>query len=162
MTEVTAGATTAKTAKHTASLPKDRIPKSDLPNMEMPEAFREFAEKGVAQVKDTYEKAKAATEEATDLLKNAYTTAAKGATDYNLKVLEIARTNTNTAFDYAHELLGVKSLSEFVERSTAHASKQFEAMTAQTKELTELAHMVMTEIAEPLKTGVTKAFNKVA
>ncbi len=165
MTEATARATTAKTAKHAASpfgLPKFEIPKSDLPNMEMPEAFREIAEKGVAHAKDTYEKAKAAAEEATDLLKDTYTIAAKGATDYNLKVIEIARTNTNTAFDYAHELLAVKSLSEFVELSTAHARKQFEAMTAQTKELTELAHKVTTEIAAPLKTGVTKAFNKVA
>ena len=45
MTEATARATTAKTAKHTASpfgLPKFEIPKSDLPNMEMPEAFREI------------------------------------------------------------------------------------------------------------------------
>jgi len=162
MTEVTAATTKAKTAKHAASpfgLPKYEIPNSDLPNMEMPEAFREIAEKGVAQAKDTYEKAKAAAEEATDLLKNTYTIAAKGATDYNLKVIEIARTNTNTAFDYAHQLLGVKSLSEFVELSTAHARKQFEAMTAQTKELTELGQKVTTEIAEPLKTGVTKAFS---
>jgi phasin len=163
MTQVTAGATTAKTAKHTGSpvgLPKYAIPKSGLPNMEMPEAFREVAEKGVAHAKDTYEKAKAAAEEATDLLKDTYAIAAKGATDYNLKVIEVARTNINTAFDYAHELLGVKSLSEFVELSTAHARKQCEAMTAQTKELAALAQKAATEIAEPLKTGVTKAFNK--
>ena len=98
-------------------------------------------------------------EEATDLLKSAYTTAANGTADYNRKVIEIARTNAHAAFDYAYELLGVKSPSEFIELSTAHARKQFEAMTAQTKELTELAQKVTTEIAEPLKAGVTKAFN---
>jgi phasin len=118
-----------------------------------------MTEKGVAQAKDTYEKAKAAAEQATDLLKNTYTIAAKGSTDYNLKVLEIARTNTSSAFDYARELLAVKSPAEFVELSTAHARKQCEAMTAQTKELAALAQKVTTEIAEPLKAGVTKAFN---
>ena len=41
----------------------------------------------------------------------------------------------------------MKSPSEFIELSTAHARKQFEAMTAQTKELTELAQKVTTEIA---------------
>jgi hypothetical protein len=41
----------------------------------------------------------------------------------------------------------------------AHTRKQFEAITAQTKELTEIAQKVTTEIAEPLKAGVTKAFN---
>jgi len=162
MTEVATAAIKAKAAKPNAApfgLPNYETPKFDLPKMEMPEAFREMAEKGVAQAKDTYEKVKAAAEEATDLLKDTYTTAAKGATDYNLKVIEIARTNTNTVFDYAHELLGVKSLTEFVELSTAHARKQFEVMTAQTKELTELAQKVTTELAEPLKTGVTRAFN---
>jgi hypothetical protein len=29
------------------------------------------------------------------------TTATKGVTDYNLKIFEIARTNTNSAFEYA-------------------------------------------------------------
>ena len=45
----------------------------------------------------------------------------------------------------------VKSLSEAVELSTAHARKQFEAVTAQTKELTALAQKVATETAEPIK-----------
>jgi phasin len=162
MTQATAGANKAKTANVAASpfgLPGQEIPKFNLPNMEMPEAFREMSEKSVAHAKDTYEKAQAAAGQATDLLKSTYATAAKCATDYNLKVLEIARTNTSTAFDYAQKLLGVKSLSEFVELSTEHARKQCEAMTAQTKELAELAQRATTEIAEPLKTGMTKAFN---
>ncbi len=166
MTEATTAAAKAKTAKFSASpfgLPNYEMPKFDLPKMEVPEAFREIAEKGVAQAKDTYEKVKAATEEATDLFKDTYMTAAKGVTDYNLKVIEIARTNINTAFDHAHELLGVKSPSEFFELSTAHSRKQFEAMTAQTKELTELAQKVTTEIAaQDWRHGDTKAFNKVA
>jgi phasin len=150
---------TAKVATSPFGLLGQEIPKFDLPNMEMPEAFREMTEKGVAHAKDTYEKAKAAAEQATDLLKNTYTIAAKSSTDYNLKVLEIARTNTSSAFDYAQELLGVTSPAELVELSTAHARKQCEAMTAQTKELAALAQKATAEIAEPLKTGVTKAFN---
>jgi phasin len=152
----------AKAEKHSGSsfgLLNPELPKIDPQKMEVPAAFREFADKSVAQARNTYENAKAATEEATDLLKDTYKTAAKGATDYNLKVIEIARTNTNSAFDYAYKLMGMKSPSEFAELSTAHARKQFEAMTAQTKELTELAQKVTTEITEPLKAGVTKAFN---
>ena len=79
MTEATIGANKAKTAKHTTSpfgMPSYEMPKFDLSKMEMPEAFREMAEKGVAQAKDSYEKIQAAAEEATDLLKSAYTTAA--------------------------------------------------------------------------------------
>ncbi len=156
----------AKTAKNTGSsfgLPNDETPNFDLPKMEGPPAFRELADQGVAQARDTYEKAKAATEKATDRLKDAYTTAAKGATDYNLKVIEIARANTSTAVDNAFELLRVKSLAEFVELSTKHARKQFEAMTAQTKELAELTQKVTTEITvKDWRHGDGKAFSKVA
>jgi len=171
MTETTTGANKTKTAKPAASsfdlpdygIPNFEMPKFALPNMEMPEALREMTEKGVAHAKDTYAKAKVASEEAADLLQNTYATVAKGATDYNLKLIEIARTNTRAAFDYAHELLGVKSSSEFIELSTAHARKQFEAMTAQTKELAELAQKVTTETAaKDWRHGDTKESHKVA
>jgi hypothetical protein len=60
-------------------------------------------------------------------------------------------------------MLGAKSLSEFVELSGAHARKQLEAMTAQTKELTELAQKVTTEIAaNDWRHGDSKASSKVA
>jgi len=104
-------------------------------------------------------RAKAASEEAADLLQNTYAAVTKGATDYNLKLIEIARTNTRAAFDYAHELLGVKSPSEFIELSTAQMRKQFDMFSAQNKELCALAQEVATEAAEPIKTGVSEAFN---
>jgi phasin len=142
--------------------PKFDIPSFDLPKMEIPAAFREIAEKSVSQAKDNWEKMKVATEEATDLLENSYSNAAKGAADYGLKLIETARVNTNSAFDFAGVLLTAKSLSEVVELSTSHARKQFETLTAQSKELTALAQKVAAETAEPLKAGVTSAFRKVA
>ena len=78
----------------------------------------------------------------------------------NLKLIEIARTNTRATFDYAHELLGVKSPSEFIELSTAQMRKQFDMFSTQNKELCALAQEVATEAAEPIKTGVSEAFNR--
>jgi phasin len=160
--------TKAKTTKHAASpfglpdygIPKFEIPKFDLPNIEMPQAFREMTEKGVAHAKDTNAKAKVASEEAADLLQNIYATVAKGATDYNLKLIEIARINTRAAFNYAHELLGVKSPSEFIELSTAQMRKQFDIASAQNQELCAFAQEVATEATRPIKTGMSKALNK--
>ena len=154
-----------KTSKPTAGafeMPKFEMPKFEIPKVEMPAAFREIAERGVAQCKDTYEKMKAAAEEATDVLETTYSTATKGASDYGLKVIEAARVNTNAAFDFAGELITAKSLSEVIELSSAHARKQFEAFTEQGKELGALAQKVATETAEPIKSGMSKAFNKVA
>jgi phasin len=155
----------AKTSKPSMSafeMPKFEIPKFEIPKVEMPAAFREFAERGVAQCKDTYEKMKAAAEEATDVLETTYSTATRGASDYGLKVIEAARVNTNAAFDFAGELITAKTLSEVIELSSAHARKQFEAYTEQGKELTALAQKVATDSAEPIKSGMNRAFSKVA
>jgi phasin len=143
-------------------MPKFDMPKFDMPAMEVPAAFREFAEKGVSQAKDNWEKMKAATEEATDMIEDSYATASKGCADYGLKVLEASRTNTNAMFDLASELLTVKSFSEAVELSTAHMRKQFDTLSAQTKDLAALAQKVATETTEPLKESVSSAFKKVA
>ena len=143
-------------------MPKFDIPKFDMPKMEVPAAFREFAEKGVAQTKDAYEKIKAVAEQNTAMLETVYSTASKGSTEYGLKVIEVARTNTNTYFDFVEKLFGVKSPSELVELTTAHSRTQFETATAQGKELAALAQKVATETAEPIKTGVSKALKKVA
>ena len=163
MTETKTADTKAKATTHTASsfgMADYGIPKFDLPNMEMPEAFREIAEKGLAHAKDACAKAKVASDQATGLLQNTYATVAKGATEYNLKLIEIGRTNTRLAFDYAHELLGMKSLSEFIELSSAQMRKQFDIVSAQNRELCALAQGVAAEAAEPIKTGVSKALNK--
>jgi phasin len=145
--------------------PKFEIPKFEMPNFEMPKievpaAFREFAEKGATQAKETYEKMKAAAEEATDVLEDTYANATKGASDYGLKLIEATRANTNAAFDFYTELMAAKSYSDLVELSTAHARKQFETVTAQTKELAALAQKVANETAEPIKDSVSKAFSK--
>jgi len=170
MTETTTAASKNKTTKNATSpfglpdygMPKFELPKFDLPNIEMPEAFREMTEKGVAHVKDSYAKAKVASEEAGELLENTYATVAKGATEYNRKLIEFARINTRAAFDYAQGLLGVKSPSEFIELTTAHARKQFDIVSAQNNELRALAQDTATKAAEPIKTNVSKGINKVA
>jgi phasin len=145
----------SKPAASAFEMPKFEMPKFEIPKVEMPAAFREFAERGVAQCKDTYEKMKAAAEEATDVLETTYSTASKGTSEYGLKVIEAARMNTNAAFDFFGELITAKSLSEVIELSSAHTRKQFETLTEQSKELA-------TETAEPIKSGMDKAFSKVA
>src|SRR5579871_1109315 len=95
-----ATATPPKSKSKPAANPFE-MPKFEIPQVEMPAAFREFAERGVAQARDTYEKMKAAAEEATDVLETTYSTATRGASDYGLKMIEAARINTNAAFDFA-------------------------------------------------------------
>jgi phasin len=143
-------------------MPKFAMPNFDMPKMEVPAAFRDMAEKGVAQAKDNYEKIKAAAEEATDVLEDTYAKASKGASDYGLKLIEATRANANANFDYLASIFGVKTVAEFVELSTAHTRKQFESLTAQSKDLTSFVQKVATETVEPIKGSVSKAFSKAA
>jgi phasin len=136
--------------------------KYQMPKMEVPAQFREMTDKSLAQVRDACSKAKVASEEAADLLASTYASVAKGATDYNLKLIDFGRSNTRAAFDYAHELWGVKSPSEFIELSTTHMRRQFEIASAQSKELYTLGQEIAGEAAAPIKAGMSKAFNKVA
>jgi phasin len=138
------------------------FPKFDMPKFEMPSAFREMAEKGIAMAKENYDKMKSTAEEATDVLEETYSTASKGCSGYGLKLIETARSNSNAAFDLFGELLTVKSYAEAVELSTAYMRKQFDAMTAQVKELTEEAQKVASDAAEPIKESITSAIGKAA
>ena len=142
--------------------PKFGLPKFEMPNIEVPAAFRDFAERSVAQARDGYEKLKAAAEDTTNVLETTYATASKGASELTLKTIEIARANTNAGFDFATDLLGVKSVSEAVELSSAYTRKQFEALIEQGKELSALAQKVATETGEPIKSGMNKAFKVAA
>lgn len=152
----------SKAAPAAFEMPKFELPNFEIPKMEIPTAFREIAEKSVSQAKETYEKMKSAAEEATDVLEDTYATATKGASEYGLKMIEVARENTNAAFDFATQLMTVKSLSEMVELSTAHTRKQFEALTSQSKELVAIAQKAATDSIEPVKESFGKAFKKVA
>ena len=126
------------------------------------EQFREIAENGAAQSKKAFDTVSAATGEAANVMKNCYSTAIKGAQDYNNKVIEFTRANTNAVFDFAHRLSGVKSPSELAELSTEHARQQVETLTNQTTQLAALAQQVTLATAEPLKTGTTKAFGQLS
>ena len=66
----------------TAASPFDKF---NAPNLEIPEAFREFAEKGAAQTKQMYEKMKVTADEATVLLETTFKTATTGASEFNRK-----------------------------------------------------------------------------
>jgi phasin len=133
----------------------------DLSKLEVPPAFREYADGAVIQAKRGHEKLKAAVEETTELLESTYTTVTKGASDYGMKVIEIIRINTNTAFDFAEKLLAAKTPAEVVTLANSHASKQLETLRAQTEQLGGLAQKIANKVVGPLSTGMNKVFNAV-
>ncbi len=129
---------------------------------EVPEQMRAFAEKGVSHARDSYAKFKDVAESNNGTIEAVFTSASKGASEYSAKLMEMMKANTTASLDFAQELLGIKSPSEAVELWTSHAKKQFEAITAQAKELAELGQKVAAETVEPIKTNASKLFKPAA
>ena len=123
-----------------------------------PQQFHDMAEKGATQSKEVFEKMSAATGQAANVMQNCYSTALKGAQDYNSKFIEFTQANTNAAVDFAQRMSGVKSPSEFLELWTEHARKQVETLTEQSKQLAALGQKVTRTTDEPLKTDVVNPF----
>ena len=137
-------------------------PFSTVVPFQVPEQVRAFAEQGVTQARDGYQKFKLAAESNNEAIEAAYTSASRGAADLTAKLVEIARVNTTSAFDFAQSLFGVTSVPEAFELVNSHVRKQFEALTAQSADLAEFGQKVAAETVEPIKAGASKMFKTVA
>jgi phasin len=122
--------------------------------------FGELAEQGVARAQEGCEKIKAASGEMTEALHETYSSNAKSATDYGLKVIEISNANASSAIDFFAHLLSSKSVADAFTLSAAQARKAFDTGSAQNKELWELAQKLATETGEPIRKRVAKVLHQ--
>lgn len=150
----------AKPAPGVFETPKVELPSFEVPKFEVPVVFRELAEKGAAQAKEAYDRIKAAAEDSSAVFEDSCATAAKGVCAYQLKLIEIARANTNAAFDLAAALAAARSLADVIEATSAHARQQFDAAIAQSKDLTALAQKTVLDSFAPLRSGFDSAIAK--
>ena len=65
-----------------------------------------------------------------------FTSALENVRDLNIRLINMARANTNAAFDFASEVAEAKAASDVVQAWTTHATKQFDMLTKQASELT--------------------------
>ncbi|TYO65927.1 hypothetical protein FXV83_14690 [Bradyrhizobium hipponense] len=122
----------------------------DFPKIALPGVPSELVEQGYARAREGYE-------EMTEALRETYSSNARSATDYGLKVFEISYANAATALDFFVHLYGSKSAADVYALSAAQARKAFETATDQNKELWALTQKLATETGEPIR----KRFSKV-
>ena len=70
---------------------------------------------------------------------------------FNTKAIEAWRTNAEAAIAHWQRLAGVTSWSEIITLNSAHARAQIDIMTAQTRELAELAGQIAREGSDAMK-----------
>lgn len=148
--------------ENTASTKANAGTRSDRPMTQGAGAAREFAQQGADFTKDVSERTAATAQQTGKAFEQAYSTVAKGAAEFNAEWIEMLRVNINSHLDFAHQLTGVKSPSEYLELSAAHTRNQFEVCTKQAQHLAGLAQKVTTDAIQPLQTGVANAFTKMA
>jgi hypothetical protein len=64
--------------------------------------------------------------------------------DLNVRLIDMARANTNAAFDFAREVAEAQAPSDLVQACTAHANKQFDVFTKQFEMLSKQASALTT------------------
>ena len=130
-----------------------------LSDTQMPEAMRAFAEKNIAQTRELYERSKTALEAVLESWEKTFDAAGQGAVALNRKVIDITQRNINSGFDLAKSLAGAKNLAEAMELHADYWQKQLSTLSAQAEEVRSLSTKVTADVAEPIKTQVSRGTN---
>ena len=77
------------------------------------------------------------------------TSARENVRDLNVRLIDMAQTNTDAAFDLAREVAEAKAPSDLVQAWTTLATKQFDMLTKQASELTILSQR-LAKTSEPV------------
>jgi len=125
---------------------------------EIPSSLIDVFEKSVARAKDAHEKFATIIEHSTEAFDEAFSCANRGSAEYRAKVMEIARTNADLAFDLARAMCEAKTVGDLFESAIAHQRRQFEMAAVQVKELSALTQKVVTETTEPIRSGMAEPF----
>jgi phasin len=136
------------------------MPFLDFSKIVLPGVSGELAEQGFARAREGYEKIKAASEEMTEALRETYSSNARSATGYGLKVFEISYANAASALDFFVHLYGSKSATDVYTLSAAQARKAFDTASDQNKELWALTQKLATETGEPIRKRFTKVLHQ--
>ncbi len=124
------------------------------------EQFRDFAEKGMEQTKEVYSKLKSGAEDAQKTFESTYETARATGADLSLKAISAMRANADATFSHLEALVGVKSVSEFIELQTAWMRKSVESAVEQAKDLQAASTKAVEDVAKPVKTAFEKTMKE--
>ena len=128
------------------------------PAVEIQQSFRSALEKGVAESRAAFVKAKTAADEAASAFEVSFAAVKDGALAINAKAFEALRANSEANFDFLKALLAAKSLSDVIALNAEFTRKQIETITGQTKDIGALTQKAVTDAVEPFKERIAKSF----
>ena len=129
------------------------------PTFEVPELVRSFAEQGLNQTREAYARMKSASEEATDLLEDSLATSRESVRDVQFKALDIAKENTDAAFELARQLLNTNSVADAFQLHATFARQRFEAFMDYSKDVQATLSKAGEEASKPAKAIFERTLN---
>ena len=124
----------------------------------MNEQSTRFAERTTRAARQNLSAGARITEDATRNAEQRYSSALAGMRQLNVKLIEMAHDNTEAVFELAHEIASAEAPADLAEIWAAHARRQFELMTNQSKELTELGQKLAGRATEPFSQSINQTF----
>jgi len=125
---------------------------------ELQDQLRAAAEKGLAESRSAYVKAKVVAGETAGALESSCAAARAGFVAINAKALESLTANVEANFDFVKSAFAVGGFADYVALQGAFASARLEAAVGQAKALGELAQKAAIDSLEPIKAQVAKSF----
>jgi len=108
---------------------------------QLPSSLTDLLGTSVARARDAHQKV-------TSIVEHTISSGSRVQAEYRAKMFEIARANTNAAFDLARDICGAKAFSNLVEAAVTYQRRQFETTAAQTKELSGITQKLLTRGAD--------------
>ncbi|HEU4986945.1 MAG TPA: phasin [Rhizobiaceae bacterium] len=142
-----------KTATKTAEFPTFDTSKAT-------DQFRVFAEQGVEQSKQAYDRIKSGAEETQKAFEASFENAKAAGNEFSLKSIAALRANTEAGFSHLEALIAAKSMSEVLELQTAFVRKSFETSVEQVKTLQSISTKAATEVSQPIKDVFEKSLKE--
>ncbi len=118
--------------------------------------IRAFAEKGVEQSKEAYDKLKTSAEETQKALEASFETARAASSDLSLKTISALRANAEADFAYFESLVGARNISDVVELQTGFLRKRVEMGVEQARDFQAAAAKAAENLVKPMRTVFEK------
>jgi phasin len=128
-----------------------------MPNVEVPAAFRAFADQAITGSQEAYERLKSAAEDASSTLEESYEATRSGLMAMTRTSLDNAKHQTDAAFAFARDVMGATSFAEAVDLQASFARRQFETFSEQARTMQALMQKVSIDASSPVRQSVEKA-----
>ena len=130
------------------------------PFTDMQEKVRLNTEQGLDQFRTQYASLKGKAESASDKLEVSIQAAQAGSREFNAKMFDLFRAQTNVGFTHFQALFAAKTVADAMKLQQDFVKSQMDSLQAQSQSFAELATKVANDVVEPVKASMVVSFTR--